>query len=347
MSLAQEIAERGYAPDFMVRREIRRLVKERLRAERRGSGAPRAARYAALIEQLRTSPVALNTREANAQHYEVATEFFEIVLGRHLKYSACLWDDDTRDLDDAEARMLALYAERAALEDGQRVLDLGCGWGSFALWAAQRFPRSLITAVSNSSTQRAYIEAQIAARALANVRVVTADANVLDFAPGSFDRVVSIEMFEHVRNYALLLERVARWLVPGGQLFVHIFCHRDLMYPFETDGDDNWMGRHFFTGGLMPAADTLTHFQQHLRIDSTWFVSGRHYAHTAAAWLARMDARPADVRRVLAATYGDDVDRWVQRWRFFFMACEELFGYGDGNEWHVCHYRMVPKTTAT
>ncbi len=346
MGFAQEIAERGLVPDFIVRREIRRLVTERLHDERSGTSDERSARYAAVIEQLRSAPVALHTATANAQHYEVPTAFFRIALGGHLKYSACFWDDGIVDLDTAEARMLSLYAERAELYDGARILDLGCGWGSFSLWAAERYPGAHITAVSNSRTQRESIEAQVAARKLSNVTVITADANALEFPSHSFDRVVSVEMFEHVRNYRVLLERIARWLTSDGKLFVHIFCHRNLMYPFETEGDDNWMGRHFFTGGLMPASDTLAQFHEHLRIESTWFVSGRHYQRTAASWLARMDARPTEVRRVLSAVYGNDVDRWVQRWRFFFMACEELFGYGGGNEWHVCHYRMVHSTTA-
>ncbi len=342
MGIAQTIAERGYVPDFLVRREIRRLVRERLHEERRGSQAMREARYAELIDTLGRSPVALHTEAANAQHYEVPTRFFQIVLGRHLKYSACLWQDDDDDLDAAEANMIALYAERAGLHDGQRILDLGCGWGSFSLWAAQRYPVAQFTAVSNSRSQRTFIEKRAKLLGLHNLEVITADANALDFPTGAFDRVVSVEMFEHVRNYRTLLERIARWLAPDGKLFVHIFCHRELMYPFETEGADNWMGRHFFTGGLMPAADTLTHFQQHLRVENRWPLSGRHYQRTAAAWLERMDDHPDAVHSALVGAYGDDVDRWIQRWRFFFMACEELFGYRDGDEWQVCHYLMSP-----
>ncbi len=341
MGFAQEIAERGYVPDFLVRREIRRLVRERLHEQRRGTQAMREARKAALIEALGRSPVALHVDVANAQHYEVPTQFFQIVLGRHLKYSACLWRDGD-DLDTAEANMLALYAERMDLRDGQRVLDLGCGWGSFSLWAAQRYPAAQFTAVSNSRSQRAFIEKRAGLLGLRNLQVVTADANALDFATGTFDRVVSVEMFEHIRNYRTLLARIARWLAPGGRLFVHIFCHRELTYPFETAGADNWMGRHFFTGGLMPAADTLTHFQQHLRIDNVWSLSGQHYQRTAAAWLERMDDHPDAVHAALTQAYGDDVERWIQRWRIFFMACEEMFGYRDGEEWQVCHYLMSP-----
>ena len=241
--------------------------------------------------------------------------------------------------------MLWLYAARADLRDGQRILDLGCGWGSFSLWAARRYPAAQLTAVSNSRTQRAFIEQQAKRYGLTNLSVVTADANALDFPAQSFDRVVSVEMFEHMRNYSELLERISRWLAADGKLFVHIFCHRELMYPFETDGDDDWMGRHFFTGGLMPSVNTLAYFQRHLHIEERWVLSGSHYQRTAAAWLARMDAKPREVRAALAQAYGDDVDRWVQRWRFFFMACEEMFGYGDGNEWQVCHYLMSHPTS--
>jgi cyclopropane-fatty-acyl-phospholipid synthase len=345
MGLGEAIAERGFVPDFLVRREFRRLIRFRLLDERRGTEAARAERFAAMIESLGHSPVALYTEVANEQHYEVPTEFFARVLGRHLKYSACLWHEDTANLDEAEANMLSLYALRAELRDGQRILDLGCGWGSFSLWAARRYPNAQLTAVSNSRTQRAFIEQQALRLGLRNLEVVTADANALEFPARSFDRVVSVEMFEHVRNYAVLLERIARWLVADGKLFVHIFCHRELMYPFESEGDDNWMGRHFFTGGLMPAVDTLAHFQQRLHLDNCWALSGRHYQRTAAAWLDRMDAQPEPVRAALEQAYGGDVDLWVQRWRFFFMACEEMFGYGDGNEWQVCHYLMSPQTS--
>ena len=240
--------------------------------------------------------------------------------------------------------MLARYGERAELADGQNVLDLGCGWGSFTLWAAERVPNSRFTAVSNSAGQRRHIEWQLRSRGLDNVRVITADVNDLDL-DGGFDRIVSVEMFEHVRNYALLLNRISGWLADGGKLFVHIFCHRNLLYPFEDNGDGDWMARHFFTGGLMPAADTLLFFQDDLRIERRWNVSGRNYARTARAWLDNVDERREPVTRLMAETYGEaESRRWVQRWRMFFMACEELFGYRDGTEWLVCHYLFSKRT---
>jgi len=338
MSVLIDLAEGRYVPDVLVRAGIRRLVEMRLKEEHDGDPQVREERYQRLLAELATSPIALATEQANAQHYEVPAEFFRLVLGRHLKYSSACWDGGAASLDDAEQRMLALYAERAQLADGQRVLDLGCGWGSFSLWAADRYPGSSFTAVSNSTGQRDYIEAQAVGRGLHNIRVITADVNDLRL-DAEFDRVISVEMFEHVRNYTLLLQRIASWLAVDGKLFVHIFCHRNLLYPFEADGDANWMARYFFTGGLMPAADTLLFFQEDLQIERRWSLSGSNYQKTARAWLDNLDRHGNAVTEALQPAYGEaEVGRWVQRWRMFFMACEEMFGYRDGSEWLVCHY---------
>ncbi|MEQ8484325.1 MAG: cyclopropane-fatty-acyl-phospholipid synthase family protein [Pseudomonadales bacterium] len=340
MSRLIDLAETSLVPDTLIRAGIRRLVGMRLAEERSGDPQAREERGQRLLRELASSRIALDTDQANAQHYEVPASFFRLVLGRHLKYSCAYWGEGIDDLDAAEAAMLALYAERAELADGQRVLDLGCGWGSLTLWAAQRYPASTFTAVSNSSSQRRLIEWQARSRGLTNVQVITADINDLTL-DGGFDRVVSVEMFEHVRNYALLLNRISGWLADGGKLFVHIFCHRHLLYPFETRGDADWMARHFFTGGLMPAADTLLFFQDDVRIERRWSESGTHYQKTARAWLDNLDQRRDQVADALTEAYGDaDVQRWVQRWRMFFMACEEQFGYADGTEWLVCHYRF-------
>jgi cyclopropane-fatty-acyl-phospholipid synthase len=340
MQLAIDLAEQGRLPDLLVRFGIRRLVAGRLRAERSGSPSERAERTRVRLAALRRSAVALSTDRANEQHYDVPAAFFRVVLGRNLKYSAGLWDERVRSLDEAEMRMLELYGVRAAIADGQKILDLGCGWGSFALWAAQRFRDVRITAVSNAASQRAFIEGEASRRGLDNITVVTADVNLLDFPPERFDRVVSIEMFEHMRNYEELLRRIGRWLKPDGKLFVHIFCHRQYVYPYQSEGSHNWIGRYFFTDGLMPAADTLAHFQSDLRLDAQWRLSGMHYANTARAWLERLDARRVEVRNALSAVYGDDVETWVQRWRLFFMACEEMFGYRGGREWQLGHYLL-------
>lgn len=335
------LAERGLVPDALLRLGIRRLCAQRLREEHAGTMEAAWDRFQGLLRELRGSPIAIETDAANAQHYELPPAFFQACLGRRLKYSACYWDARARDLDAAEERMLALYAERAELADGQRILELGCGWGSLTLWMAERLPGARITAVSNSAAQRRFIEERARERGLANLEVLTCDVNGLRLPGGAYDRVVSIEMFEHMRNYQRLMARIGGWLVPGGKLFVHIFCHRELMYPFATGGDGDWMARHFFTGGLMPAADTLLHFQGALHCERQWRLPGSHYQKTANAWLARQDAHRAALMPVLREAYGDDAGLWWQRWRMFWMACAELFGYRGGNEWGVAHYRFV------
>ena len=336
------LAERGLLPDAAVRLGIRRLCAQRLREEGAGGLRAQAIRHAQRIAMLRASPVAIHTEAANAQHYELPPAFFEHCLGPRLKYSSCYYPRGDESLDDAEVAMLQLYAARAELADGQDILELGCGWGSLTLWMAERFPSARITAVSNSRPQRQHIEAQCRLRGLSNVRVLTDDANRLELDAAAFDRCVSVEMFEHMRNYDTLLERVARWLRPGGKLFVHVFCHRTLLYPFETAGEDDWMGRHFFTGGLMPAADTLLWFQRDLRIEERWLLDGRHYQRTANQWLQRQDESRDAVLSVLAEAYGAGLaPLWAQRWRMFWMACAEMFGYADGQEWGVAHYRFT------
>lgn len=336
------LAERGLLPDALVRLGIRRLCAQRLREAREGGSAAQAARDQALIEELRASPVAIHTDAANAQHYELPAAFFHLCLGTRMKYSSCFYANGNETLDQAEEAMLALYGQRAELADGQDILELGCGWGSLTLWMAEQYPRARITAVSNSASQRRFIEAQCLQRGIRNVTVITCDVNALTLQAGAYDRCVSVEMFEHMRNYDRLMVRIARWLRPGGKLFVHIFVHRDLMYPFETQGEDNWLGRHFFTGGIMPAADTLLWFQRGLAIDARWLVPGTHYARTANHWLANQDARADAVLGMLTEAYGPAVARlWFQRWRMFWMACAELFGYDQGQQWQVAHYRFT------
>ena len=336
-----DLCERGLLPDALTRFGIRRLSAQRLRDEGAADLEAADLRFRRLLDELRRSPIAIETAAANEQHYEVPTRFFELCLGKRLKYSSCYYANGDEDLDTAEEAMLALYGERAELADGQRILELGCGWGSLTLWMAQRFPNARITGVSNSRTQREHILAQAARRGLGNVEIITCDVNQLQLPEHQFDRAVSIEMFEHMRNYQHLLGKVSRWLVPGGKLFVHIFCHRSLMYPFETEGEDNWMGRYFFTGGLMPSADTLLHFQDDLSIEQRWLLSGRHYERTANQWLENQDRHRDEVMAVLTQAYGAaEAARWNQRWRMFWMACAELFGYAGGNEWLVAHYRF-------
>ncbi|HEV2292062.1 MAG TPA: cyclopropane-fatty-acyl-phospholipid synthase family protein [Gemmatimonadales bacterium] len=323
------LAERGLVPTPLVRRAIRGLCDARLAELRGGAGIDE------FIAGLVDAPVAPVPERANAQHYELPARFFELVLGRHLKYSSAWWPEGVRGLDAAEQAMLDLTCERAGLADGQDILELGCGWGSLSLHMARRFSRSRITAVSNSAPQRAFI----IAHGLPNLEVVTADMNRFE-AGRAFDRVVSVEMFEHMRNWPALLRRVGRWLRDDGALFVHVFCHARGAYPFDVEGDDNWLGRHFFTGGIMPAFDLLPRVGRGFTLERQWWLDGTHYQRTAAAWRENLDARRGEVMDVLRAHYGADAGRWFQRWRIFFLACEELFGYGGGAEWGVGHYRL-------
>jgi cyclopropane-fatty-acyl-phospholipid synthase len=336
------IAERGLLPDAALRYGIRRQCEDRLRQESAGGLEAQAERFRERIEQLRRSPVAIHTDAANAQHYELPPAFFKLCLGKRLKYSCAYYPRGDETLDQAEEAMLSLYSERAELADGQDILELGCGWGSLTLWMAEHYPNARITAVSNSRPQREHIEAQCRERGFGNVRIITTDVNRLELDAAQFDRCVSIEMFEHMRNYEILLGNIGNWLRPGGKLFVHIFAHKTLMYPFETEGEDNWMGRHFFTGGLMPASDTLLWFQNALQIEQRWHVDGRHYERTSNHWLQNQDARRDEVMAVLREAYGAELaPLWAQRWRMFWMACAEMFGYADGQEWLVAHYRFA------
>lgn len=335
------LAEQKLLPDGLVRLGIRQLLKQRLQDEFADDSERQSLRYRKLLHELRQSPIAIATDAANEQHYEVPADFFRFALGKHMKYSSCYWDEQTETLDQAEEKMLNLYLERAELAGQQKILELGCGWGSLTLAMAQHFPDSQITAVSNSNSQREFIQQRANELGLTNIEMITCDVNRLAL-DRHFDRIVSVEMFEHMRNYENLLSRVAGWLKPGGKLFVHIFCHRYLAYPFETEGDDNWMGRYFFTGGMMPARDTLLHFQKHLTLESQWDLSGSHYQKTAEAWLQNMDQSKKEIVKIFVETYGKRQARvWLQRWRIFFLACAELFGYRKGNEWMVAHYRFI------
>ena len=320
-------------PEPVLRAGIRAVCALRLRQERRR----KPGYHQALVAALQGSDLAIEPEAANAQHYEVPAAFFARVLGPHLKYSGCYWPAGVDALGAAEVAMLGLTAERAGLADGQSVLDLGCGWGSLTLWAAARYPRSRFTAISNSQSQRDYIVAQTRVRGLGNVTARTADVRSLELPAGAFDRVVSIEMFEHMRNYQVLLRRIAGWLDPRGALFVHVFAHRRHAYPFEDAGASDWMAREFFTGGLMPSIRLLHHFQDDLAITQEWQLDGTHYARTAEAWYANLMVHRTEAAKLLGGRSR------VERWRVFFLACAELFGFRAGREWGIAHYRLEPR----
>lgn len=332
------LAESGALPDFLIRSGIRAGCANRLRKEQVLWRHPET-RLSELVEALKKSKIAEATDLANSQHYELPPAFFELCLGPRLKYSSCYWPDGVATLEQAEKAALDETIAFAELRDGQEVLELGCGWGSLSLEMARRFPQSLILGVSNSADQKRFIDQGAANEGLRNLEVVTSDINT--FEPGRrFDRVVSVEMFEHVRNLPALFGRIGGWVNPGARLFVHVFRHKDFAYLFETNGAGNWMGRHFFTGGVMPSRDLLPALASGWRLSDRREWDGTHYEKTANAWLRNLDAGKDGAVNILQAHYGDSAGRWLQRWRIFFMACAELFGYDKGSEWGVSHYRF-------
>ena len=338
--------EQGLVPDSVIRHGIRRLLRQRLGEVHADDPQAAKAHLNDFVRQMDLSPVALVPEKANEQHYEVPAAFFAEVLGPRNKYSGCYWPDGTSTLGEAEKAALARSCDMADIRDGMDILDLGCGWGSMSLWLAEHYPAANITAVSNSTPQRKWIEARAAEQGLRNVRVQTHDMNDFE-TERRFDRIVSIEMFEHMRNYRELFARISRWLVPDGRFYMHIFCHRLCTYEFEDRGPSDWMGRHFFSGGIMPSADLPLRFQGDLLLEDQHLWSGQHYARTAEAWLKRMDQRKDRVLPILEQTYGQsNADQWMMRWRMFFMACAELFAYDSGREWMIGHYVFRNNRTA-
>lgn len=340
------LLEKNLIPDSLLRIGIRRLLKQRLRDENKGNTASQKKHILQLVEELKTSAIAVDTEAANEQHYEVPTDFYRYCLGKHLKYSSGYWNKDTKDLDTAEKNMLELTCKRAELQNKQQVLELGCGWGSLSLYMAETYPDSQFTVVSNSRTQKIYIDDQAQKRGLRNLEVLT--VNINDFKLNKkFDRVVSVEMFEHMRNYQLLMKLVADHLKPDGKLFVHIFTHKDVAYKFEVKDESDWMSKYFFTGGIMPSDDLLLYFNEDMSMEKHWRVNGMHYHKTAEAWLQNMDRHRAEIMPIFENTYGkDQALKWWVYWRIFFMACAELWGFEQGEEWMVSHY-LFHKTPNT
>ncbi len=337
VTFSQGLLEKNLLPDWVIRFGIRELLRQKLITEKQDGLEFGQARFMQLLAKLKASPIAINTPEANEQHYEVPTKFFELVLGPHKKYSSCYFRPGVRDLETAEKDMLTITCERADLLDGQEVLELGCGWGSLSLFMAQKFPASKFIGVSNSRTQKEYIDAQAQARNLQNLTIVTADMNIFDTAK-RFDRIVSVEMFEHMRNYEKLLAKAAHFLKSEGKLFVHIFTHREFSYLYDEKDSQDWIAKYFFTGGIMPSDHLLLYFQDHFTIADHWRVSGTHYQKTSECWLKNMDLHRQEIMPILKETYGADYKKWWVSWRVFFMSCAELWGYRGGNEWLVSHY---------
>jgi cyclopropane-fatty-acyl-phospholipid synthase len=333
-----KLIEQNKVPDFLLRQGIRKLLKQRLDDENKGGAEAQQEHLMALIEQLKASPIAVNTAAANQQHYEVPTKFYEYCLGKNLKYSSGYWKPGVSDIDTSEDDMLELTCQRAELKNGQHVLELGCGWGSLSLYMASKYPESKFKVVSNSRTQKMHIDLQAKERGIANLTVITADMNTFTISE-EFDRIVSVEMFEHMRNYQLLMKKVASFLKPDGRVFIHIFTHKEYAYLFEIKDESDWMSKYFFTGGVMPADDLLFYFNDDLNVEKHWHVGGLHYSKTAEAWLKNMDSHKTAIMPLFEETYGKhQALKWWVYWRLFYMACAELWGYNNGNEWIVSHY---------
>jgi len=334
--MVDTLLEKDLLPDPVIRFGIRRLLRQRLQEIAHPSPAAQVADFA---RQLRSLPIAVNTTESKEQHYEVPTAFYQRCLGPRLKYSSGLYPTGRETLAQAEEAMLALTCERARLADNLDILELGCGWGSLTLWMAEKYPQARITGVSHSRTQREHILAEAAQRGLANVQIITRDMREFDTTAGAYDRVVSVEMFEHMKNWPRLMTSIYRWLRPGGLFFAHVFVHSRFAYHFEARDASDWMSRYFFTGGMMPAHDLFPAFQDDLKLVEAWKVNGRHYARTAEHWLQNMDAHKDEILPLFAATYGaDQATKWWSYWRIFYLSCAELWWFREGEEWHVSHY---------
>ncbi|MBC7428364.1 MAG: class I SAM-dependent methyltransferase [Bacteriovorax sp.] len=338
--------EHGFIPDPVTRAGIRTLLKKRI--EESNDAVKSDPDYLNnYVQSLKKSPLAIMTKEANQQHYEVPTSFYDLSLGLHKKYSSCYWEESTKTLEEAEQLALNLSIEHAGIVDGMRVLELGCGWGSLSLELAKRFPKSQIVAVSNSKTQKTYIDVEAKKRGLPNLSILTRDLSLkenYEFGVEKFDRVMSIEMMEHLRNYELFFKYLSFSIKDDGKFFIHIFTHKKIPYFFETEGEENWMGKYFFSGGQMPSRDLLDEFNNDLIVERKWDWNGVHYSKTLEAWLNNTDQEKALVLEMFKQTYGkDQAIVWYNRWRVFFMSCSELFKYENGKEWGVTHYLMTKR----
>lgn len=347
VKVALSSLERGLLPDPVIRRLTRLLLATRLRSGYLATADLQLSHLLHFAHSLMEMPIAIQTEKPKAQHYELPTSFFKLVLGKHLKYSCCYFPNKSTTLDEAEVAMLELYCERAQLKDGQSVLDVGCGWGSLSLYIAQNYPNCSITGICNSVTQQAYIQNQCRELKLDNVNIIVADISTFEME-ASYDRIFSIEMFEHMKNYRDLLKKISKWMEEKGLLFVHHFCHKTLAYHFEDVDDDDWITRYFFEGGTMPSANLLLYFQEDVSVVNHWLVDGKHYAETSEKWLERMDKSMGCIKPIMESTYGkDSAAKWGVYWRTFFIAVAELFAYNNGQEWMVTHLLFKKKGSSS
>jgi cyclopropane-fatty-acyl-phospholipid synthase len=328
-------AERVPLPDIVIRAAIQRLCSRT--ATRLASG--NAESDASFAEEMAARQLAEYTDEAGAQHHEVPQAFFAKVLGPNRKYSSCFYKEPESTLQEAEEESLRQTVEHADLHDGQSILELGCGWGSLSLWMARQFPHAQVIAVSNSNPQRIYIEGEAASRSLKNLRVIAQDINLFD-PQQQFDRIVSVEMFEHMMNWRELMMRVQSWLKPDGRFFLHIFTHRTGAYRFDPRDKEDWVAQHLFTGGVMPSHHLIRQYADLFEVEKEWRWSGTHYQRTAQGWLANFDSHRGEIDDILRPVYGRDTSLRMRRWRWFFLATAGLFGYAGGSEWGVSHYRL-------
>jgi cyclopropane-fatty-acyl-phospholipid synthase len=332
------LLEKDLIPDQLIRWGIRNNCKKRIKNETVNDLELQHEKFMVFVRKLKQKPIAEDTKAANEQHYELPTRFFQLVLGKHLKYSCGYWKDGVDDIAKSEEDMLEVTCNRADLVNGQYILECGCGWGSLSLFMAGKYPNSKITAVSNSRTQKIFIDEQAKLRGFTNLTVITADMNTFS-TEQKFDRIVSVEMFEHMRNYEHLMARLSGFLNDQGKMFIHIFTHRYLSYLYEVKDESDWMSKYFFTGGIMPSDHLLLYFADHFKIENHWRVNGKHYSKTSEAWLRNMDNNKEEIMALFADTYGkDQTTKWWVYWRIFFMACSELWNYNNGNEWFVSHY---------
>lgn len=330
--------EKDLFPDWLIRIRIRQLLRLRLKQETKSNPVLQLSHKMEYIDSLKSSPIAVHTEAANEQHYEVPSEFFKLVMGYRMKYSSGYWANTNTSFAESEEDMLALSVKRAEVQDGMKILDLGCGWGSISLYIAEKFPNCHITGVSNSRTQKDFIDSEAKKRGLKNIEILTQDMNVFT-TQKKFDRILSVEMLEHMKNYELLFKKLASFLNPNGKFFIHIFTHKEFAYPFEVVDETDWMAKYFFTGGQMPSDDLFLYFQNNFLIENHWRLSGTHYQKTSEAWLANMYTNRDSILKILEETYGkDQATKWWVYWKVFFLSCAELFGFDKGKEWLVSHY---------